>query len=199
MKPLAFHIENEQNFPGKGVGDSEEGVMTKFENAKMLINGQVVGTSVNGTISSNTSNPIFCSSLVAFELDGNNRVVYHPDKRMISDFTDGNEKKYGVLLIQFKDFFQKIEKRCKELNISWLGRSVIYTDDSLKRFGYENGYYIPPAFYKRKKYEYQKEVRVLLYEDVSDYYILDIGDISEISRLFSLSFFDYGIEIEVKQ
>lgn len=198
MKPVGFHIANESKFPGKGIGDAEEGLLTRFENAELLVNGTVVGQAVDGTVYANKQNPIFCCSAVGFCKEGTDKCVFKPDKRMVSDFVNGDPHDYGVILIDRTAFIEQVAKRCKELDIAWLARSVIYSDDSLARVKVENGLLVPPCFFKRTRYAYQSEFRILFSPQVKEKYELNIGSISKISRLFSLDFFENGIEMLIK-
>ena len=198
MKPVKFHRENEKNFPGLGVGDAGEGVMTKFENADILIDGKVVGQAVNGTICANNLNPVFCCMSVNFKQISDKKAEFRVDKQMLDDFVQGAPEEFGVLLIEQTPFLKRIGAACEKLGIGCVYRDVIYSDDELLRIKVENGIIMPPAFFKSTRFAYQHEFRILFLNQIEDHFILDIGDISDISRVYPVGLLKYGIDLEVK-
>lgn len=195
MKPLGFHVENEKKYPGLGTGDAEEGILTKISNAEVLVDGKVAGKAVDAELHMCRNNPVFCCMTADFQPECGNILAFRPDKRMLTDFAEGDSSEYGVIMIDRTAFLNRIRQRCEEVKITWLARSVIYTDDFTARMKEENGILVPPCFFKRIQYEYQHEFRIVFSPVVQDFYELDIGDISDISRLFALNIIEYGIEI----
>ena len=61
--------------------------------------------------------------------------------------------------------------------------NVRYFDgNDLEYFQDVKGEPVHTAFWKRKKYSYQQEFRILIDKSIEDHYILNIGDISDISE-----------------
>lgn len=195
MKPVKFHRDNEKNFPGLGIGDGNEGIMTKFNHAQILINGKVIADEVDGIISANDSNPVFCCMAIDFKNVSDKRAEFRVDERMIKDFVHGNPDEYGVLLIDQTSFLERIDKVCKQQHIRCIYRNVIYSDDMIARIKVKDGILASPAFFKGAKFSYQNEFRILFATHVKDHFILDIGDISDITRSCSVNLLKCGIDL----
>lgn len=202
MKPLGFHKQNEKNHPNLGVGDRKEGILQEFTpemDFEMIVDGEKVEGVVRAEVTMNAANPVFCCLLVDYSQVRNGALEIRFDPRMIADFANDPTKEYGFLLFEHKGFMERVQSACVRNRIGWIARSVIYTDDFLSRMIVENGLIVPPAFFKKTELSYQKEFRILLYENVEDHYILDIGDISDISRIYSREALMNGIKLMIKE
>ena len=88
-----------------------------------------------------------------------------------------------MLIIQRDEFEYRISKALDLQGLmGWFG-DVVYSDD-LKSYSKEECYKV--AFHKNTKYGHQHECRLLVDCEVEDEYILDIGDISDISKLIPI-------------
>lgn len=198
MKPVGFHRKNEENFPGLGIGDADEGVLTKIQNAEVFMDGERIAAEIDAVVRMNESNPVFCCMSVNFQKTSDDTIEFKPDEQMIKDFVQGDPKDYGVLVFEQTAFLERVFKACSDQGIQGIYRDVIYTDDATARIRYENGIILTAPFFKKTKLCYQNEFRILFSNMIKDYFVLDIGDISDISRGYSVEMLKHGIIIRAK-
>jgi hypothetical protein len=95
---------------------------------------------------------------------------------------------FAVVVTDGDQFIDRIETRVKALNIGGAMAYVKYYDPN-EFHGEVPASEVP--FWKPRRFAYQKEFRVVLSpQDASDPYVLDIGDISDISTMVPVSEFN---------
>ena len=91
----------------------------------------------------------------------------------------------SVLIIKNADeFFNRVKDALLANNIGYSRDFVSYYGfnnvDHLKQIQKDN---LRIAFWKRQKYEYQQEYRLVAHTEVDDYLCVEIGDISDITEI----------------
>lgn len=190
MNPLSFFRKIEQ----KGVGDEEEGIMSTNGLGNIIYNGEVVAKVKN--IKTFIDCPIFCASSIYLNQVEIGHYEYTFPSEMLKEFMPDSTKQYSLLLLQKEDFIQRIDKALLKKNLQGYTRDVKYTDE-IKTFSQKEFYKY--AFRKRPIYEYQHEWRLVINMgiDKNEHYILDIGDISDITRQYPIKNNEQGFKLEV--
>lgn len=122
-------------------------------------------------------------------LDGDNLTVKY-------QFTEEQLKKiphfgeYVLIIKNGDEFFNRVKK-------GLLDAGYGFTRDYVQYYGFNNIEHLKQvqnnnariAFWKREKYSYQQEYRLLVHDLVDDHLSVDIGDISDISKLLRTEVF----------
>ena len=198
MKNLQYYIDLEKATDDEDVGDEFDGLMpindvvlsihttdtqeliTQFKTANVTMNLGYCKC------------PVFC----VFMLDYSNHTkeTLVGDKLTVRyDFSDEQRQRFHsfgdhVLLITNTDeFLARLKK-------GFLGAGISFTRNHVNYYDGNTSQHIQDvqkdnsriAFWKRSKYSYQQEYRILAFEsDVDDFLSVDIGDISDITKLES--------------
>ena len=183
MKNLDFFRKLES----KGIGDSKEGFITEFKSGQLLANGVVIADIFKANISAFTKCPVFCFMSIKLETVETGNYRYTIPKKFIEEFAWDEKSEYGIILVDKEKFEEKVDAVLKELNLSAYYGYVDYIDDFTMPKK-EELYKV--AFRKRKTYEEQNEYRLMLNVEVDDNYILEIGDISDFSKILPITKYD---------
>lgn len=195
MNPLDFFrkIEgnNAQNDPFEGIC----GVVCKEQLKQYGIN---FDSGLMGVIKGNVPlisdyfglNNIFC--LYRLLIDDNNKIIYTPSETLREFNNSGKSEKVVVRIKNTKKFIGQIDsaiqREIKNKSIEYgIYGSVIYSD----LWSNADGLGKRSVFHKDLKYSYQNEWRLCILRHMldKDSYILEIGDISNITDILSLEEF----------
>ena len=198
MKNLQYYIDLEKSTDDGDVGDMFDGLMpirhVKLSNFATETNELITQfSSRNLTFNLGYCKcPVFCM----FILDYRN----HTEETLIADvltvrydFSEEQRQKlrsFGdyVLIINNPDeFFARLKKGFLDAGVSFSRDYVKYYDgNTIQHMQDVQKYNSRIAFWKRSKYSYQQEYRILAFEaEVDDFLSVDIGDISDISYIES--------------
>lgn len=218
FKRLGYYAELEEKNGDKSMGDKKEGkhYMTQCQYSFYdYETHELVGTFDNVKTyfeSNNTTDmPVFCMVALQtkdLEVIENNKYLLEP-KKVLKDMLTEDYWSSALIITNIKEFFYRIEKKCKEDGISVNGNLVNYTDMEINYSNREESIeadFNNVAFWKDNKYKGQFEYRIVLTDKrVDDSYTLDIGDISDISILLDNQQFEkvvngkYSVEDRIKQ
>lgn len=131
--------------------------------------------------------PVFCmfryderNKLSETTEDGQELFGFSPEQvRYMPEFGD------SVLVIKDADeFIRRVATALQKEGLIHARGNVRYFDgNDLEYFQDVKDEPVHTAFWKRKKYSYQQEFRILIDKPIEDHYILNIGDISDISKI----------------
>lgn len=193
MKNLAYYVNQEKKDSDDVIGDQYDGVMF-MQNMKVdIMDPATHDVIMSLSIPKATMDfgymqcPVFCM----FRYDERNRLNETTD--------DGNElfgfsqeqvkymPEFGDSVLVIKDaneFLRRVTVAMQKDKLAFAKGDVQYFEgNELKCFQDIKREPSHVAFWKRKKYAYQQEHRLLVGKQVEDHYILNIGDISDISQI----------------
>lgn len=193
MKNLAYYVGQEKKDSDDVIGDQYDGVMLMQD---MQINIKDIATK-NVLVSINAPKatmdfgymkyPVFCmfryderNKLSETTEDGQELFEFSPEQvRYMPEFGD------SVLVIKDADeFIRRVAAALQKEGLIHARGNVRYFDgNDLEYFQDVKDEPVHTAFWKRKKYSYQQEFRILIDKPIEDHYILNIGDISDISKI----------------
>ena len=196
MKNLQYYIDLEKTSDDESVGDKYEGQMVLQD---VKINIFTVDThefiaQLSAPVSSiglgYQNIPVFCM----YMLDDRNitsiKQIGEDDIEIKYSFSAEQSEKmrdFGdtVLLIENgNEFVRRISEAAKKENVGFTRDFVKYHDgNSLEQLKEVQSNNLRAAFWKRQKYAYQQEYRYAFHTEAEDFMQLDIGDISDISRI----------------
>lgn len=172
-----------RKYEKEGIGDKEEGLLLYRETAAMSVDEQEDFDIKGLRVYVADNNPVFCfGSVTVKEVSPGiyNCVI---DKRVFEDFIEKSDEKYGIMFVFEDAFIELLERRMEELNFGWHWERVIYVD---QRPTIKEDEWYKVAFYKRKRFAHQNEMRLLLDMTVDDHYELKIDSLEECSKIFSI-------------
>lgn len=195
MKNLKYYVDLEKNTDDEDVGDAYDGQMV-LQNVKISLytvdTHEFVAQFDAPVTSLNLGYlecPVFCMFMFDYRnyvdehLDGDNLTVRYQfaEEQLIkmSNFGD------SVLIIKNGDeFISRVKK-------GLLDAGYGYTRDYVQYYGFNDLEHLKQvqkdnsriAFWKRDRYAYQQEYRLLIHDYVDDFLSVDIGDISDITDL----------------
>lgn len=201
MKNLKYYVDLEKLTDDEDVGDKYDGQMMLQD---VRISMYTVDTNdLIAQFDSPTASmdlgylkcPVFCMFMFDYRnyvdacLDGDNLTVKY-------QFTEEQLKKiphfgeYVLIIKNGDEFFNRVKK-------GLLDAGYGFTRDYVQYYGFNNIEHLKQvqnnnariAFWKREKYSYQQEYRLLVHDLVDDYLSVDIGDISDISKLLRTEVF----------
>lgn len=199
MKNLQYYVDLEKATDDEAVGDKYDGQMV-LENVKITMydyeTGAFVAQMDAPTASMNLGYlkcPVFCM----FMFDYRN----HTEEELIDDtlkvryqFTEEQVEKmpgFGshVLIVKNgNEFMERIKNGLLREGYGYTRDFVNYHDgnriDHLREVAADDKRI---AFWKRQKYSYQQEYRILVHTQVEDHLCVDIGDLSDITELIPTS------------
>jgi hypothetical protein len=180
--PLSFFTKLED---GKVRGDNAETIVECIQKKNHILQVKFLHESVENYKTIPTSNirvvtrridpygNLFCLHAIN-TINKNNDEVFG---------LDINNKKFGshfLLITDTEEFLKRLNRRLKDLNLSYEHRLVEYID--LKNYEGKKS-----IFQKDIAFSYQKEFRLFIYNKNDDIIKFKIGDLSDISILYSSS------------
>ncbi|MGN1158250.1 MAG: hypothetical protein ACI4TK_18925 [Agathobacter sp.] len=190
MKRLDFHRKNER----EGAGDADEGLVAYYPTATLTIDGVEIADAKDVRLHAFGDHPVFCCFSVELEKQNEHEHLCCVNKKLLSEFADSSGE-YGMMLIQRTAFRQRISDTLEKQNMMGWFDDVTYTDD-MERYSKEDLYKV--AFRKKTKFNHQHECRLLVNASVDDYYILDIGDLSDISMILPITNVEKDVKVGVQ-
>lgn len=209
MNKLGFFIDLEKEEQNKGQGDKYEAAfVTKFQNGKLMLSGtdKVIGTIKTGDVIERYENvtkaPVFCCTI----LTGENLEVISETDDVLTVKPMFNEEQKSKLLSDFgdkavvltNDFIQKVGSKLVEQNMNMTFGQIEYVDNSVvdtaRKKSFDEGS-LEMFFWKDEYFQYQQEFRlVVLGKFIENHFILNIGDISEKSKVMNtVDFFESSV------
>ncbi|MBO0573424.1 hypothetical protein EXQ42_00140 [Clostridium botulinum] len=182
-------IEEEVKYLRK---DESEGICRNYQpnKNKLIINNMIIDPEhIEGSIKVSKNKDLKKHIYCMYSLYYQNDSISHKDL-----IIDKKVKEFGewfLLINDVSEFLQRVSKKLKTLNVDFKGKLVEYKD--LNKY---NGKV--DLFTKNANYAYQKEYRIVLDCYNEDPYILDIGDISDISKIGQTKDIFNMIKIEEK-
>lgn len=203
MKNLEYFVKLEKSTGISGVGDKNEGVLFYSNKIRMYDEHDNLVLEANeGKVSDSRilKSPVFCIS--AKNIFDNITMFDYPavvsnidfDNKIYDDFgTESND--FGVLVItDFNEFINRIKAKVKEKGISLEYGMVEYRDIKVI-YKKNDDILFNNAFTKSKRFSHQEEFRILLNIDVDDHFILEIGPISDISKIIDIETIKSGLSM----
>lgn len=168
-----------------------------LENANVLMNIEEV-----------SKMPVFCMTVLS-----TNDMNYQGRKEntesysfcyndILKDVSGEDGWSSALVITNINEFLRRVEKACDRKNIKYLYKKIKYTNmgiNYIDRFQDIEKCMYNIAFWKDVAYESQKEFRIALIEkEVEDHFILNIGDISDITLLFEGEEYNNLINNEIR-
>lgn len=195
MKNLQYYVDLEKATSDEDVGDMYDGQMM-LQDVKISMfttdTHEFIGQFSAPSASFNLGYlkcPVFCMFMMDYrnhvseKLDGDILTVrYQFTEEQINKMSNFGD---SVLVIKNADeFFNRVKK-------ALLSQDIGYSRDLVSYYGFNNVEHMKQiqkdnlriAFWKRKKYEYQQEYRLVAHTEVDDFLSIEIGDISDISEI----------------
>lgn len=169
----------------KGIPDTDEGLLGK--SFKLTVDEMELHLLEPAKLYAKGYYPILCASELKIK---QLKFPYTIDPRLKKDFISGDEKDYGVLLIDKASFLQRLIAYAKEQRLFYSYGSITYRDIILEeKFAKPS---IDVFFRKNASFSYQNEWRFLIWNSPANPnaiseddtpYEFNIGSIKEISVL----------------
>lgn len=195
MKNLKYYVDLEKATDDEAVGDKYDGQMV-LQDVKISMytvdTHEFVAQFDAPSASMNLGYlecPVFCMFMFDYRnhveeyLSGDNLTVkYQFTEEQLAKMPNFGD---SVLIIKNGDeFINRVKK-------GLLDAGYDFTKDHVQYYGFNNLEHLKQvqrdnsriAFWKREKYSYQQEYRLLVHDFVDDYLSVDIGDISDITDL----------------
>lgn len=195
MKNLQYFVDLEKATSDEDVGDMYDGQMM-LQDVKISMfttdTHEFIGQFSAPSASFNLGYlkcPVFCMFMMDYrnhvseKLDGDILTVrYQFTEEQINKMSNFGD---SVLVIKNADeFFNRVKK-------ALLLQDIGYSRDLVSYYGFNNVEHMKQiqkdnlriAFWKRQKYEYQQEYRLVAHTEVDDFLSIEIGDISDISEI----------------
>ncbi|PRA04838.1 MULTISPECIES: hypothetical protein [unclassified Paenibacillus] len=204
MKNLKFFIELEGEKQKKGMGDASEGSLVMNDvkltlkdpqSDEVILEFEAKRTSLRNDAILNI--PVFCAmhigeedlEQVGEEVDGSiaTRILFTEQQKeeMVNEFGD------YVLVIPVTLFMQRIQDNFNKEGYEYALGPIEYLDHSINqqfRFDEFNTGDPKLLFHKDRAFEYQKEFRLaILNQAIEDYFMPNIGDMTEFTELVKSS------------
>ncbi len=195
MKNLQYYVNLEKQTYNENVGDKYEGQMmlqdtyiTMYEANTHKYVGQFKAPTASINFGYHNC-PVFCMFMFDYRnhidenLEGDNLTVrYQFTKEQIEKMPAFGD---AVLIIKNgNEFFDRVNKALLSKGYGYTRNLVKYYNfnnvEQLKEINDDN---LQVVFWKRQKYSYQQEYRLLIHHFVDDHFSVDIGDISDITCL----------------
>ena len=195
MKNLQYYVDLEKGTSDEDVGDIYDGQMM-LQDVKISVfttdTHEFLGQISAPTASFNLGYlkcPVFCMFMMDYRnhvserLDGDTLTVrYQFTEEQLAKMPSFGD---SVLIIKNADeFFNRVKG-------ALLANDIGYSRDFVSYYGFNNVDHLKQiqkdnlriAFWKRQKYEYQQEYRLVAHTEVDDYLCVEIGDISDITEI----------------
>ncbi len=199
MKNLQYYVDLEKTTDDKDVGDKYDGQMV-LQNVKITMFDSETGAFVAQMDSPIASMdlgylqyPVFCMFMldyrnhVAEELTGDvAKVRYQFTEEQLSRLP--NFGSHVLLIKNGNEFVERVKNGLLNAGYGYTRDFVQYYDGNIPQHMQEVAKdYMRIAFWKRQKYAYQQEYRILAHAQVEDHLCVDIGDLSDITLLMPTS------------
>lgn len=216
MNNLQYYIDREKETGDRGLGDKLEAsqVLTEIE-FKMYDNktGELAFTgtseSINLRFNGDEKKPVFClfaltSEHLSIKDEDNEFYItemafsHEEVEKMINEFGD------QLLIIDSKEFIERVEKAFNDNGYGYVGAKVNYDDYSINNTKRLDSYIKNDHeifFWKDKYFENQNEYRfVITSTDIDEPMVVNIGNISDICTPFSArELFNGDFQIHLKK
>lgn len=184
-----------RKYEKEGIGDKEEGLLVYCKTATMSVNGMKFADIKDLRAYTADDNPVFCFGSVPIKEVSPGNYEYVFDKKIFTDFIEEPDEEYGIMFVFEDALVNLLERRMKELNLAWCWARVTYVD---QRPIIKPDEWYKVAFYKRKHFAHQNEVRLFLFTTVEDHYDLVIDSLVEHSKIFPITNDSTDLKIEFK-
>ena len=199
MKNLQYYVNLEKTTDDEDVGDKYDGQMA-LQNVKITMYDYETGafvTQMDAPVASISLGylkcPVFCMFMFDYrncveeELAGNIvKVRYQFTEKQLSRLP--NFGSHVLLIKNGNEFVDRVKNCLLNAGYGYTRDHVQYHDGNtlqhIREIAKED---MRIAFWKRQKYAYQQEYRILAHAQVEDHLCVDIGDISDITQLLSTS------------
>lgn len=195
-----YFIDLEKQQKEKGIGDSKEGSWSEYINKDSVFfieteNGERFPLKVkSGTFFTHYEGirnvPMCCFTLLSLENDfyeenGSWKIKHHVFENLKEQFKDRD-----ALLFNLPKLLERVKKSCEEKELPMKGNIVQYYDERQELHPVlEQDFNKNPTkalFYKRKFFEFQKEYRIILPDIFEEDFILNLGDIRDITMKMNI-------------
>lgn len=178
----------EEIITGKGRGDKDEGLLfssNKVEAYDLVTNELIFVARAKALL---PIKPIFCMTVK--DINQHPVSLNYPelitsvsfDDRLICDFSTNGQKPSVLIIIDLPEFIKRIKYALEIRNITFEYGLIKYRDTTAL-YKTNNGIEPNGPFYKNEYFCYQDEFRILINTYVEDHFDLDIGNISDITKL----------------
>lgn len=185
MNNLSFFRKLEQD----GVGDEQEGLIASGQIGVGYYNGQKLFDIKN--LKTYVDGPVFCAMSIPLLKSTDSEAKFKIPQQLLREFMSDKDAQYALLVIDKEKFQERIKNTIDAQGLCGYYGMVHYTDDQSPVDLYH------AALRKRIKYSYQHEWRLVLSCSVENGFILDIGNIEDISFCLPISSRESDIEIGV--
>ena len=197
MKNLQYYVELEKTASDQDVGDMFDGhiLMQNVKISMFTVDTQDFITQFDSPEVSLNLGYLKCPVFCMFMYDYRNHVTEELNGDVLTvryQFTDEQKRKLigfgdSVLIItNGNEFIERIKTELLAQNIGFSRDFVSYYAnnyiDHYRQIKEDNS---RVAFWKRKHYQYQQEYRFIAHTEVEDFLSVEIGDISDISKLMT--------------
>ena len=189
MNNLKYFVDLEKNTGIRGVGDIREASLVNISRHELFIQydgGEKIKLDPGpppGIIYDEEAlyHPVFCvvGKIFILEYEGNNQYVgkISLSEEALKDFIGDDDENYKVVVIfNYIDFLEKIQNK----NVSGKSDFVTYRDMKFPII-IDGKWHLDNTFTKDLRFKNQSEYRIELFVHSESAYILDIGDIRELS------------------
>lgn len=175
-----FRKKNDNN----ALGDSMEGLVYHIDKGNAKISNEEEFKVENFNIFANSEYPIFCISFPDYFTKNDNEENYVITEETIDKLTEKKYTDYTIIFINKNELVKRIEKEILKTNYYAEHGKIIYNEQG---YIFDKTNPIKNAgFVKRKIYEYQKEYRFMIHNEVPDHLVLSVGDIHDICKPFPI-------------
>ncbi|WP_240077961.1 hypothetical protein [Enterococcus gallinarum] len=198
MKNLQYYIDLETATEDEDVGDKFDGLLP-LQDVKVsvyTVDSNEFVTQINAPIATMDlgykKSPVFCMFILDYR-NTTSTSLTDDELKIRFDFSDEQKnrlKNFGdsvLLITNVEKFFARMKNGLNDAGISYTRDRVKYYDrNALEHIKDIQDNNARIGFWKRKKYEYQQEYRFLAFDTmIDDHVIIDIENLSDISRLES--------------
>lgn len=161
-----------------GIGDPEEGLFSKINDAEIVLNEKCFEGRCDVRIWSGLNYPVYCCSILNMTSERNGGAFARISEKMISEFIRGKEKP-ALIVFSKSRFVARMKEKCGD---ALRYGDVQYTDTWINR----------GVFNKNKEFEYQNEFRLLLKEYHEKPVIVKITPFISHKQIISLGGYQSG-------
>lgn len=204
MKNLKYFVDLEEKSGIKGRGDILEASTMIIKRHEMFINGKKVEISEPPGIlreKRHLNHPVFCmmiKNVLGNSTDDNCTEYRHKltfDNRLLEDFQD-DETPHALIIHDSNEFIKRLDVALDNLKVPARRGLVKYRNKNYPKI-VDGNLCEDDVFTKDISFSYQKEYRVLVEQDVEDHFILDIGNLEDISYICEANTLKNGLEIVI--
>lgn len=185
MNNLSFFRKLEED----GVGDDQEGLIASGQTGTGYYKGQKLFDIKN--LKTYVDGPVFCTMSVPLAKNADGGAEFKIPTQLLREFISDKNAQYALLIIDKEKFQERIQKAVDSQGLYGCYGMVNYTDDESLVDLFQ------AALRKRTKYAYQHEWRLVLSCSVENGFILDIGNIEDITFCLPIDRNESDIKIGV--